>query len=779
MTVTPPASGDRTADDTVAERIEALIGQMTLGEKLAQLGSAFAFDVLDGEEVSHERLRAVADHGIGQITRVAGATSMSREQIAAVTNDIQRFLRDETRLGIPAVIHEECLAGYMAADAEIFPQPLGLAASWSPRLARRVGDAIARQMRHAGANLGLSPVLDVARDPRWGRVEETFGEDPHLVSALGLAMVQGLQGRDGDLGVLATAKHFVGHGAPEGGRNAATPHIPPRELREVYMAPFEQAVRHGAVAAVMHAYHDLDGVPCIASAELLDGVLRGEWGFDGVVVSDYNGVEELHEAHRLAPDLEHAAVLALDAGLDVELPETSGFGAPLASAVRRGTVLVELVDRSVRRVLRGKFALGLFDDPFVDEGQVHDADADVAVIAREAADESLVLLQNRNQVLPLRDCSRLAVIGPHSADGRGMVGDYAHVAHQTLLEELRHRRLAGSPPIPDHLVLKTELVGVDGIGPALADALSDVDVVIHEGCGIRDDDRSGIASAVELARTVDVVVLAVGELSGLTEECTAGESRDRSELGLPGVQQELLEAVVATGTPVVLVLLSGRPNSISWAAKHVDAVLWAILPGRYGGEAIARVITGRHEPVGRLPITVPRHVGQVPVHYLHNPSSSRSRWRDDYVEVSHTPLWAFGHGLGFADVEVARATASATRIATSEETIELDVELVNASDRATTTTLQVYLEQPSASVVRPARRLVAFDRVEVGACATVTHRMAVPVGRFALVDRAYRRVVEPGTVDLAVGLASDNLAHRVTIEIEGEPLAVDLPPPAS
>ena len=644
---------------TVHERVEDLLERMTLAEKIAQLGSQFAFNLLAPEGVDAGEFARRAPDGIGQVTRLAGATGLRRADLVARANEIQRHLLDHTRLGIPAIVHEECLAGYMARDAEIFPQPLGLASSWDPDLSQRMGAAIARQMRLAGAHFGLGPVLDIARDPRWGRVEETYGEDPHLASVMGLAMVIGLQ-RDGDgTGILATAKHFVGHGAPEGGRNAATPHIPPRELVEVFMAPFEQAVRHGRVEALMHAYHDLDGIPCIANEELLNGVLRQQWGFAGTVVSDYNGVEELHEAHRLVPDLEHAAAVALSSGLDVELPESSGFGAPLERALADGLVTKSAVDDAVRRVLRQKFELGLFEDPFVDPARLEAADDDAREVAREAALGSIIMLQNRDGLLPLASPSKVALIGPHAQSGRGMLGDYAHVAHQQLLVEMSSRSLAGSPPIPEYLELATELEGVESIADALARELP-ADLHVLAGCAINDDDRSGIAAAVELAADADVAVLAVGELSGLTPECTTGESRDRVELGLPGVQQELVEAVVATGTPTVLVLVSGRPNSIGWAAEHIGSILWAPLPGRFGAEAIANVVTGAAEPIGRLPITVPRHVGQIPIHYLHNPSSFRSRWRDDYVESSYTPLWAFGHGRGYTTFELGAVTGPAS-----------------------------------------------------------------------------------------------------------------------
>lgn len=759
----------------IEDRVADLLARMTPEEKVAQLGSVLATDLLGPDGLDEDLVAKHVHHGVGQVTRLAGRTALPRAAVADAANRIQAHLLEQSRLGIPAVFHEECLAGFMAVDAVMFPQALALAAGFDPDLAHRLGHSIGSQMRLAGAHFGLAPVLDIARDPRWGRIEETLGEDPHLTSVLGLAMVEGLQHDNDGSGIIATAKHFVGHGVPEGGRNAASPHIPPRELAEVFMAPFEQVVRHGRVGAVMHAYHDLDGVPCIANRWLLTDLLREEWGFDGIVVSDYNGVEELHSAHRVAADLGAAAKITLEAGLDVELPETSGFGDPLLGALRTGEVSGALVDQAVTRVLTQKFALGLFEDPFIETGRVAAADPAAQDLALEAALAGIVLLENAEQVLPLAGGARVALIGPNADDPRGLVGDYGHVAHQELLNEQRNAVDPIDGVVPDHLRLRTELFGVGSIREALV--TDGLDVHYAKGCEINSDDRSGFDQAVATAAACDIALMVMGERSGLTPECTIGESRDRIAIGLPGVQQALLEAVAATGTPVVLLMVGGRVNSVPWAVEHAAATLWTAPPGHAGGAAVSAVLTGAAEPRGRLPVTVARDVGQIPIHYGHNPSSFRSRWRDDYVEESHRPLWPFGHGLGYTSFTIDDVSGT-EHAPTDGDAVELAVEVANTGDRAGSTVVQIYVEQAAASVVRPARRLVWFDRVELDAGESTTVPAAVPVGRFALVNQEFVRGVEPGRVVLAVGESSAAISHRHEVELTGSFHRVDSPPPA-
>ncbi len=762
----------RDSSRPASERVADLLARMTLEEKAAQLGSVLASELMgpDGLEPAH--LTKYVGHGIGQVTRLAGRTALDRATVADVANGVQHYLCNETRLGIPAVVHEECLHGYMVRDGTMFAQSLGLAMAWDPELVRAMGEVIADQMRAAGAHLGLGPVLDVARDPRWGRIEETFGEDPHLVSVLGLALTEGLQHHGDGTGILATAKHFAGHGSPEGGRNAASPHFGAREFAEVYLPPFEQAVRHGRVGAVMHAYHDLDGIPCIANRWLLTELLRDQWGFDGTIVSDYNGVEELVDAHRVVADYEAAAVASLQAGLDVELPETSAFGEPLLRAVRSGRLAETEVDLATARVLTQKFALGLFDHPFVDAGRVTVHDERARSVAVRSAVAAVTCVQNRNGLLPLSPEARVAVIGPNADDARALAGDYSHVAHQELLAAQKDDVDAFDRPVPKHLELRPDLEGVDSVLDGLVGLGVTVDHV--PGCTLTGDDTSGLPAAVAAARGADVALVVVGERSGLTPECTTGESRDRVDLDLPGVQQQLLEAVAATGTPVVLLVISGRPNTLAWAAEHVDAILWSVPPGEAGGTALAEILLGRLEPEGRLPVTVPRHVGQIPIHYAHNPSSVRSRWWGDYVDESHRPQWCFGHGLGYTTFAVG-GLSGPRRAATTDEVVTLRAEVTNTGDRPGTTVLQVFAEQAAASVVRPARRLIWFRRLRLEPGVTAPVEIEVPLDRLALLGRDMARVVEAGTVTLAVGQSADDLPCRLDLRLDGD----DHPVPAA
>ena len=457
----------------LAARVADLLERMTLEEKLAQLGSQWVFQVADRDGFDVDRADPLLAHGVGHITRMCGATSLTTTAAVRLANDIQRHLVEHTRLGIPAIIHEEICSGLMAREATVYPQALGVAATFRPEHNHALADSVRSHMRAIGAHQGLSPVLDICRDPRWGRLEETYGEDPYLVSQMGLAFIRGLQGDTGaDLrtGVVATAKHLVGYGASEGGMNWAPPHLPERELRDVYLRPFESAVRDAGLASVMNAYNELDGVPCAANRELLTDVLRGEWGFDGTVVADYFAVKQLDEYHHVADSWERAAALALDSGIDVELPSTECYGAPLAAALREGLVDVDVLDRAVARVLTTKFRLGLFEDPFVDESAavVHvRTDAQVALSRRIAAD-SLVLLAN-DGVLPLRpDLASIALIGPNATSARHLLGDYSYITHvESLIEVLRSGRNVFAMPI-DHGVDIDETSDMDHVARCAA-----------------------------------------------------------------------------------------------------------------------------------------------------------------------------------------------------------------------------------------------------------------------------------------------------------------------
>jgi beta-glucosidase len=741
---------------------------MTLEEKLAQIGSIWVFEILSREHVDPDRARARLAAGIGQITRVAGATSLALPAAATLANEIQRFLVEETRLGIPAIVHEECLHGLVARDAVCFPQSIGLAAAWDPGLLEALAASFARRLRAMGAHQGLAPIFDVARDPRWGRIEETYGEDPYLIAALGVAYVRGLQEGAG-APVLATGKHMVGHGLPEGGMNRAPAHIGARELRDVYLWPFEAAVREAGMRSMMHAYEDVDGVPCVASRELFTTTLRDEWGFDGIVVSDYAGIDELVESHSVVGDLGAAAALALEAGIDVELPSTAAYGAPLAQALADGSVDVALVDRAVARVLAVKFELGLFEHPYVDAEAARVPFDDDRALAREAARASIVLLEN-DGTLPLRDdLATIAVVGPNADSARNLLGDYAHVAHIETLLEMRENPIGF--PVPDDLSLSDELDERATILDAIRERAAGAEVRHAAGGAILEAGDADIAEAVEAARGADVAIVVVGERSGLTLECTCGEMRDRMELGLPGRQEELVAAVAATGTPVVLVLVAGRPLAIPAAAEVAAAVVNAWVPGDEGPGAIAEVLFGHADPGGKLPVTVPRHVGQVPIYYAHKPSGGRSHWHGEYVDGSHLPLWPFGHGLSYTRFALHGPSLDRTTLGPGDE-LAIAVEVENVGARAGDEVVQLYVRDEEASVTRPVKELRGFRRVrlEPGERRRVTFRLAAEQLAFTGLDG--RLVLEPGRVGVMVGTSSTDLPCRAEVELTGEPLVL-------
>jgi beta-glucosidase len=755
----------------VEARVADLLGRMTSPEKIAQLGSFWAFEVVGRDGIEPERLASLAGEGIGQITRLAGSTNLRPSEVAETANAIQDYLLEETRLGIPAIIHEECLHGLIAWAAPCFQQSIGAAATFDPDVVTAMAATIRERMLMTGARHALAPVLDIARDPRWGRIEETYGEDPYLATELGCAYVQALQGPDLANGVLATAKHMVGHGLAEGGLNQAPAHIGPRELRDEQLLPFEAAVRHAGIASVMPAYCDVDGVPCHASRGLLETILRDEWGFDGIVASDYMGIEMLATAHRLTADLGEAARLALVAGVDTELPRTVAFGAPLAKGLDDGSVDEGLLDAAVGRVLRMKFRLGLFDRPYVDPPTVAAFEAletAEARAARSLAERSLVLLENRG-VLPLRpDLHRLAVIGPIADSARDLLGDYSHLVHMQTLREMRVGADAlGVIGEGEVFEPGDELSGRRTILDALRGSVAGPEVVHARGTGISSGTDEEFAAAVALARDADIAVVVLGERSGLTDDSTTGEFRDRAGLGFLGRQQELLEAVVATDTPVVLVVVSGRPLALSWAAEHCAAILLAWVPGDAGPDAIADVLTGVVNPGGKLPVSMPRDVGQLPLTYRHHPTGGRSHPKGDYVDAPVAPLWPFGFGGSYTTFALDRLRVDRAVLETTGDEATIRVDVTNTGSRPGDEVVQLYVRDEEATVARPVRELRGFRRLhlEPGECRTVAFRLSTE--QFSYVGADLHRVVEPGRVSVQVGRSSADLPLTAELLLRG------------
>jgi beta-glucosidase len=757
----------------VDERAADLLGRMTLVEKVAQLGSWWVYSLLDGVKLDSAKAKTLMPDGVGHITRIGGASNVTPTESAALANSIQKWLQENTRLGIPAVVHEECCSGYMARGATVFPQAIGVASTWQPELVEAMGDVIRQQMRSVGGHHALAPVLDVARDARWGRVEETFGEDPYLIAQMGMAYVRGIQGATLANGVVATGKHFVGYSMSEGGMNWAPPHIMPRELREIYLYPFEAAVREAGLASIMNGYHEIDGIPCGANKWLLTDLLRGEWGFDGTVVADYFAINQLADYHHITADNVGAAHLALAAGLDVELPSTRAYNADLVKAVEAGQVPLELIDQSVLRLLKQKFTLGLFENPYVEESTVVFDTPDQRKLARQLATNSMVLLRNEGKLLPLPKTLRsIAVIGPNADSIRNLFGDYAYPAHLETLVEMSRGDNPFGMSATGSVVTVEDFIETQSILTAIRSA-DDLDMEIHyaRGCDVRDESKAGFAEAVEAAKKAEVAIVVVGDKAGLTDDCTSGEARDRAVLDLPGVQADLVKAIYDTGTPVVLLLVNGRPITLGWMAEQIPAILECWFPSEEGAAAIKDVLFGDANPGGKLPISFPRHVGQLPVFYSHRPSGGRSHWKTDYVETSVKPLYPFGFGLSYTTFEVSNLRVSERAQAQDSFTVQVDV--TNTGSREGDEVVQVYTHQLVLGITRPLKELKAFQRVTVPPGQTRTVTFTLPVRLLAFINAADQCVVAPGPVTVMVGTSSADLPMQGTLRIEGDVTPVE------
>ena len=743
------------------DRPAAILERMTLEEKLAQLVGLWVGAGADGEVVaplqdamlgeSAPEFEAFAASGLGHITRMFGTRPVEPAVGRRALRDAQRWLVRNTRLGIPAIAHEECLTGLAAWKAATFPTPLAWGASFDEELVQRMGAAIGASMASLGVHQGLAPVLDVVRDARWGRVEECISEDPYLVGTLGTAYVRGLQSQ----GIVATLKHFVGYSASRAGRNLAPVHAGPRELNDVLLPPFEMAVLDGGVRSVMHSYAEVDGVPVAADPTLLTGLLREQWGFDGTVVADYFGVAFLCTLHGVAEDLGDAARQALEAGIDIELPTGNAYLQPLLSAIESGRVPMALIDRAVLRVLEQKEELGLLDQSFEDPADDADDAADDASIdldpaehreiASRLAEESVVLLAN-DGTLPVQAPGRVAVIGPNADRLEAMFGCYSFVNHV----------LGQHPGTEPGISVPTLLEAVRAELPS-------AEVVAERGCAVDDDDRSGIAAAADAAGGADLAVLVVGDQAGLFGRGTVGEGCDRDSLELPGVQRELVEAVLATGTPTVLVLLTGRPYAVAWALDCCAAVVQAFWPGEEGAAAVAGVLSGRVNPSGRLPVTLPRSSGAQPYSYLHPALGGGSSVSD----LDNTPGLPFGHGLSYTEFSYDALSVEEPEVPTSGE-LRVGVEVTNTGDRDGAEVVQLYGRDVVASVTRPVAQLLGYARVELAAGETARVRLAVPTTRLAFSDRQLRRVVEPGTVELFLGRSCEERIVESAVELVGE-----------
>jgi len=746
-------------------RVKELLSRMTLEEKICQLGSVWSSKIIEADKFSPEGAEKFIKNGIGQISRPAASTGLPPREVAAFTNELQRFLVENTRLSIPAIVHEECLNGFMAKGATIFPQNIGLASTWQPELAGKITEVARMQMRAVGVHQGLAPVLDVARDPRWGRIEETFGEDPYLVARMGVSYVKGLQGEDIGSGVIATPKHFAGYGFSEGGLNWAPSHIPPRMLREVFLYPFKAAVQEGGALSIMNSYQEIDGIPCGASKELLTDILRREWGFDGIVVSDYFAIDMLQAYHRVTPDKSGAARLALEAGMDIELPRYDCYAGPLQEQIENGAVPLELIDQAVSRILRLKVMLGLFENPYVEpEAATKIFDVpDQRKLALEAARQSIVLLKNEGDLLPLsKTVETIAVIGPNGDSRRNLLGDYTYPAHAEFVAA-RDSTTDTSQAVDTHTnQISVPVVSIlEGIK---ARVTANTKVLYAQGCEVNSTSKDGFDEAIEAAQAADVTLVVVGGKSGLSLDCTCGEMRDRAELGLPGIQDDLVKAVYETGTPVVVVLVNGRPYTLGWIAGKIPAIVEAWLPGEEGGNAVADVLFGDYNPGGKLPVSFPEKVGQVPVYYGHKHSGGRSQIWGDYVDTSTSPAFEFGYGLSYTTFEFSNLRIDPSRVPLVGN-ISVKVDITNTGARAGTEVVQLYISDTVASITRPVKELKGFKRISLEPAEMKTVEFEVSTGLLAFYDKDMKSIVEPGVFKVMVGRSSKDIVLEGELEV--------------
>ncbi len=738
----------------LSKKVKDLIAKMTLEEKIAQLQAVYGKDLVDENgNFSEEKAEKLLKNGIGQISRVAGERGVSPEKAVELANKIQKFLKEKTRLGIPAIIHEECLSGFMAQGATVFPQAIGMASTFEPELIRRVSDVIRQHMKAANVHQGLSPVLDIPRDPRWGRTEETFGEDPYLVSRMATEYVKGLQGENWREGIVATVKHFTAYGISEGARNLGPAKVGERELREVFLFPFEVAIKEGQAGSLMNAYHEIDGVPCASSKFLLTKILRWEWGFKGYVVSDYIAIRMLENFHKVARDAKEAAVLALEAGIDIELPSVDCYGEPLIQAVKEGLISEEVINASVERVLRAKFMLGLFDDNLEkDPKKVYEVfdKPEFRDLSREVARRSIVLLKN-DGTLPLsKNLKTVAVIGPNADNPRNLHGDYSYTAHIPSIAE----GLEGVK-VEEKCVVRTVSI-LEGIRNKVS---PETEVLYAKGCDIISESKDGFAEAIEVAKKADVIIAVMGEESGLFHRGISGEGNDRTTLELFGVQRDLLKELHKLGKPIVLVLINGRPQALKWEHENLNAILEAWYPGEEGGNAVADVIFGDYNPSGKLPISFPAVTGQIPVYYNRKPSAF-----SDYIDESAKPLYPFGHGLSYTTFEYSDLKISPEKV-NSLEKVEISFTIKNTGNRDGEEVVQLYIHDQVASLERPVKELKGFKKIYLKPGESKRVTFTLYPEQLAFYDEFMRFIVEKGVFEVMIGSSSEDIRLTGTFEV--------------
>lgn len=744
-------------------RLSDLLSRMTLEEKVGQLLCPLGWEMYEihGSEVhpSGKFKQLIKERNVGMLwatyradpwTKKTLANGLNPEMAAKAGNALQKYVMENTRLGIPMFLAEEAPHGHMAIGATVFPTGIGMAATWSPELVKEVGQVIAKEIRSQGGHISYGPVLDLTRDPRWSRVEETFGEDPVLSGILGASMVDGLGG--GNLSqkyaTIATLKHFLAYAVPEGGQNGNYASVGIRDLHQNFLPPFRKAIDAGALS-VMTSYNSIDGIPCTSNHYLLTQLLRNEWKFRGFVVSDLYSIEGIHESHFVAPTKENAAIQSVTAGVDVDLGGDAYTN--LCHAVQSGQMDKTVIDTAVCRVLRMKFEMGLFEHPYVDPKIAAKTvrRKEHIDLARKIAQSSITLLKNENSILPLsKTINKVAVIGPNADNRYNMLGDY-------------------TAPQEDSNV-KTVLDGI-------LTKLSPFRVEYVRGCAIRDTTVNEIEQAIEAARRSEVVIVVVGGSSardfktsyketgaavaeeGSVSDMECGEGFDRASLSLLGRQQELLESLQKTGKPLIVVYIEGRPLEKNWASEYADALLTAYYPGQEGGNAIADVLFGDYNPSGRLPISVPRSVGQIPVYY--NKKAPRNH---DYVEVSSSPLYSFGYGMSYTTFEYSDLQV----VQKSARCFEVSFKVKNTGKYDGEEVSQLYMRDEYASVVQPMKQLKHFERFHLKKGEEKKVTFVLTEEDFFLVNYTLKKVVESGTFQVMIGSSSDDIRLEKSISVE-------------
>ena len=742
------------------KRVKDLLGKMNLDEKILQLTSIWlSFDPekdemvpsIMGADLDEQAARVDIDYylrtGLGQITRAFGSRPVDPVKGAKRVNQIQKRLIEESRLGIPVICHEECLSGLMTQGATSFPSPVNYGSTWEPELIRQVGDVIRRQMRSLGTHQGLAPVCDVARDARWGRVEETIGEDPYLVGVMVTNYVKGLQGDDPKKGVIATLKHFAGHSFSEGGRNFAPVHAGRRELIDVFFIPFEMAVKEGKVLSLMNAYHEFDGEVPGTSRWLLTEVLRDQWGFKGFTVSDYGSITFLQTMHKIVATGKEAAGAALKAGLDIELPNPTMYPQGLKDAFSGGLITEDDINLAVSRILRLKFELGLFENPYVDTDAIRLDLPEESALASKIAEKSITLLSNKG-VLPVsQDVNSIALIGPNAHNIMALFGNYSFENHvvSTHYKDMAEE-VVSAPTVLDKL---KEKIGEDRVFYA-------------QGCNILDNDLSMIPEAVEAAEKADLVIVVVGDKAGHFRAGTVGEGTDTPVLSLPGGQEELVNTILKTGKPVVIVLLNGRPFAMPVIAEKASAIVEAWFPGQEGASIVVDTLFGDINPGGKTTLTFSQSAGVQPLFYNHKFLAPGFPKLPEFV-----PVFPFGHGLSYTEFTYSDIELASPGIAVDGE-IEISFKLKNSGGRKGEEVAQLYINDPVATVPRPVKELKGFKRVSLapGEQKKITFIMSADMLAFTGLD--YKKIIEPGEIKIMIGSSSNDIRLEGAFTLIGE-----------